>query len=152
MRQNAPPKFLEEECAKNHKFVLRQAAVTPRVRISKVETEAVGDGVQIVRVTVENEGYLPTNISDKAVRLGVAKPVTANWRARAAILMGEPKQTLGHLEGRAQAVGAAFWGPGVLKNEARAEWLVRGTGTATLTVKSEKGGTTAREIALGQNS
>jgi murein tripeptide amidase MpaA len=153
VRQNAPPRFLEEECAKVHKFVLRQAAIAPHVRIAKVETEAVAADLTIVRVTVENESFLPTNLSQKAVNLGVAKPVTIELAGeQAAILLGEPKQTLGHLEGRAQAVGAAFWGPGVLKNEARAEWLVRGTGTATLTVKSEKGGTTAREIALGQNS
>jgi murein tripeptide amidase MpaA len=153
VRQNAPPRFLEEECAKVHQFVLRQALITPHVRIAKVETEAVAANLTIVRVTVENESFLPTNISQKAVSLGVAKPVTIELAGeQAAILLGEPKQTLGHLEGRAQAVGAAFWGPGVLKNEARAEWLVRGTGTVTVTVKSEKGGTTTRELALGQTT
>jgi murein tripeptide amidase MpaA len=153
VRQNAPPRFLEEECAKVHQFVLRQATITPHVRIAKVETEAVAADLTIVRVTVENESFLPTNISQKAVNLGVAKPVTIELTGeQATIVLGEPKQTLGHLEGRAQAVGAAFWGPGVLKNEARAEWLVRGTGMATVTVKSEKGGTTMRELALGQTT
>ena len=121
------------------------------MRIGKVTTEAVGDGVQIVRVTVENEGYLPTNISDKAVRLGVAKPVTAELTGEGAqILMGEPKQTLGHLEGRAQATGWAFsFGGTILRNEVRVEWLVRTSGPLTVTVKSEKGGTVRREILPG---
>lgn len=151
VRQNAPPKFLQEECAKNHAFVLRQAAITPRVRIAKAETETVAPGLHVVRITVENEGFLPTNISDKATRLGVAQPVTAELTgAGAEVLLGEAKQTLGHLEGRAQATGWAFsFGTTILKNEARAEWLVRADGPLTVTVTSQKGGTVRHEIMPG---
>lgn len=150
VRQNAPPKFLEEECAKNHKFVLRQVAVLPHVQIGKVETEQLGDDLHIIRVMVENEGFLPTNLSQKAINLGVAKPITVELGgAGAEVLLGEPKQAIGHLEGRAQAVGAMFDRGGLLRNEARVEWLVRSRGPVTITVKSEKGGMVKREVALG---
>ncbi len=151
MRQNAPPKFLQEECAKNHAFVLRQAAITPRVRIARAETETVAPGLHVVRIIVENEGFLPTNISDKATRLGVAQPVTAELTgAGAEVLLGEAKQTLGHLEGRAQATGWAFsFGTTILNTEARAEWLVRAAGPLTVTVASQKGGTVRHEMMVG---
>ena len=70
--------------------------------------------------------------------------------AGAQVLMGEPKQTIGHLEGRAQASGLLFnWGATILRNEVRVEWLVRAAGPLTVTAKSEKGGTARQEIALG---
>ncbi len=150
VRQNAPPKFLQEECEKNHRFVLRQAAILPRVRVAKVETEEVAKGLHVVRVLVENTGFLPTNISDKAVRLGVAQPVTVELTgAKTEMVLGDQKQVLGHLEGRAQATGWAFgFGGTILRNEARAEWLVRSKGPLTLTVKSAKGGTIEQKIKL----
>lgn len=151
VRQNAPPQFLEAECNKVHRFVLRQTSVTPLVRVDQVETEALGNNLHIVRATIANHGFLPSNISQKAINLGVAKPITAEISGDGVeILLGEPKQTVGHLEGRAQAVGMMFnRGSAILRNEARVEWLVRSRGPVTLTVKSEKGGTTTQEVALG---
>ena len=70
--------------------------------------------------------------------------------AGAEVLMGEAKQTLGQLEGRAQATGPAFYfGAAVLQNERRVEWLVRGSGSVTLTVRSDRGGHDRREVSLG---
>jgi hypothetical protein len=90
-------------------------------------------------------------VGDKAVRLGVARPVTVELTGEGAeVLMGEPKQTIGHLEGRAQAGGQMFnWGSTILRNEVRVEWLVRAVGPLTVTAKSEKGGSARQEIALG---
>ena len=63
--------------------------------------------------------------------------------------MSEPKQALGQLEGRARAGSRMFaLGTAALRNEQRVERLVRGGGSVTLTIKPEKGGQVAREIAL----
>jgi murein tripeptide amidase MpaA len=149
VRQNAPPKFLEEECAKNHRFVLRQARLLPLARFGKVEVQPLGNDLYVVRAMVENHGYLPTNVSQRALNLNVVKPVEVELGG-AEVLMGEAKQTLGHLEGRAQATGLAFYfGAAVLQNERRVEWLVRGSGSVTLTVRSDRGGHDRREVALG---
>ncbi len=150
VRQNAPPQFLEAECAKVHRFALRQASITPLVRLDQVETESLGNDLHIVRATVANHGFLPTNLSQKALNLGVAKPITVEIGGEGvAVLLGEPKQSVGHLEGRAQAVGMMFnRGSAILRNEVRVEWLVRASGSVTLTAKSEKGGTTTQAVAL----
>ncbi len=148
VRQNAPPQFLEEECAKNHRFVLRQARLLPLARFGKVEVQPLGNDLYVVRAMVENHGYLPTNVSQRALNLNVVKPVEVELGG-AEVLMGEAKQALGHLEGRAQATGMAFYfGAAVLQNERRAEWLVRGSGSVTLTVRSDRGGHDRREVAL----
>ncbi|HET8632423.1 MAG TPA: M14 family metallopeptidase [Thermomicrobiales bacterium] len=146
VRQNAPPKFLEEECAKIHRFALRQAKLLPRLLLDKVEVEPLGGDLYIVRATIENDGYLPTNLTQKAVNQRVAQPVTVELSG-GEILMGDRRQTLGHLEGRAQAAGPSF-GMQLVQNEKRAEWLVQGRGPVTLTAKSEKGGTVTRELKV----
>lgn len=150
VRQNAPPQFLEEECAKNHRFVLRQAALVPLLRLGEVAVRPLGGDLFVVRVRVENAGFLPTNISDKALRLNVVKPVTAELAGDGVeIVMGERKQALGQLEGRAQAAGPTFaFGQAILQNEKQAEWLVRGRGLVVVTVRSDRGGTVTREIPL----
>lgn len=80
----------------------------------------------------------------------MVKPVTAELAGEGVeILMGERKQVLGQLEGRAQAAGPAFaFGQATLQNEKRVEWLVRGRGRVVVTVRSDRGGTVTREIPL----
>jgi hypothetical protein len=97
---------------------------------------------------IENHGFLPTNGSQMAQRNGAAKPVEVRIEGVEPIL-GKQKQEIGHLQGRAAARGMMFaFGAAKVDNERLVEWLVRGTGTATIVAKSDKGGTVRQEVAL----
>ena len=71
--QNAPPRFLEQECHKNCLWVMAHASALPWVQVSELKVESLGERSREVTVVVENWGYLPTNITNKAKGLGVLK-------------------------------------------------------------------------------
>jgi len=145
VRQNAPPQFLPEEEEKYTQFTLTYAALTPRVQVGTTEVEAVAPGLWIVRAMIENTGWLPTHLSERAVRNDVARPVKVRIEG-GEVLMGTPETEIGNLEGRSVTTGTMFaFGPGArADNEHLVEWLVRvpdGMTQVTITAVSEKGGT-----------
>ncbi len=152
VRQNAPPEFLREEEEKYATFTRQYAALTPLVRVGTTEVESLGNGLWIVRALIENHGWLPTNLSDRATRNGTAKPVTVEI-AGGEVLMGKQKAEIGHLDGRATS-GSVLFGfyPGArIENERLVEWLIRvpaGTNAVTITATSEKGGVDRATVAL----
>jgi murein tripeptide amidase MpaA len=149
VRQNAPPEFLLDECRRNAAFSLRQAAMTPRLALGDVTTERVAPDLYVVRVTVENHGYLPTNGSEMAVRTGIATPIEVTLDG-GEVLLGKRTQDLGQLQGRSAARGMMFaFGAAKVENERQVEWLVRGAGPLIITARSDKGGTARREVTLG---
>jgi murein tripeptide amidase MpaA len=149
VRQNAPPEFLLDECERNAAFSVRQATMTPRLAFGAFETERVADDLHVVRVTVENHGFLPTNGSDMATRAGIATPIEVEIEG-AEVLLGKRKQEIGQLQGRSAARGMVFaFGAAKVDNERQLEWLVRGAGPLTVTARSEKGGVVRREVVLG---
>ena len=147
VRQNAPTEFLKDECHRNAAFSVRQAAMTPRLAFGASEVERVADDLFVVRVTVENTGFLPTNGSEMATRAG-ATPIEVELRGAEPVL-GKRKQEIGQLQGRAAARGMLFaFGMGKVENERLVEWLVRGPGQVVVTARSDKGGTVRMEFAL----
>ena len=152
VRQNAPPQFLPEEEEKYTQFTLTYAALTPRVQVGTTEVEAVAPGLWIVRAMIENTGWLPTHLSERAVRNGVARAVKVRIEG-GEVLMGTPETEIGNLEGRSVTTGTMFaFGPGArADNERLVEWLVRipdGITQVTITAVSEKGGTHRATVPL----
>jgi murein tripeptide amidase MpaA len=148
MRQNAPPEFLPDECERNAKFSVRQAAMTPKLAIGDTEVEKIADDAFVVRAMIVNEGFLPTYGSEMAQRAGIAKPVEVEIEGGAPII-GKKKQAIGHLQGRSAARGMMFaFGMGKVDNERLVEWLIRGTAPVTITARSEKGGTARKQVEL----
>lgn len=152
VRQNAPPEFLPEEEEKYAAFTRQYAALTPLVRIGTTAVESLGNGLFIVRALIENHGWLPTNLSERATRNGIVKPVKVEITGGEA-LIGKQKMEIGNLDGRATSGSVLFgFSPGArIENERLVEWLVRvpgGTQSVTITATSEKGGTDRATVAL----
>lgn len=149
VRQNAPSEFLPDECERNAAFSVRQAAMTPQLAIGEVEVEKIADDAFVIRAMIENRGFLPTYGSAQARKAGAARPVEVEIEGVEPII-GKRKQEIGHLQGRAQARGMMFaFGGAKVENERLMEWLVRGTGAATIVARSEKGGVARRDVPLG---
>lgn len=156
VRQNPPPKLLPEECHKNAMFTLTHALALPRLAFSRVDGQPVGGEGQErffkVQVTVQNQGYLPTSVSDQAVAVKATKPIEVSVTTGDGVelVAGKDKEEIGQLEGRVGNFGAYFFG-GSPKTERRLEWLFkagRGNGQVTVVVRSERAGTISRQIEL----
>jgi len=170
--RNPPPKFLEEECERTGTFILMYASLTPRIELTRVESQEVAPGVHRISATVKNQGFLPTNITEQAKKAKVAKKATMEIRLGegAELVMGKGKQELDHLEGRSDKIPGRFYTPlgpkrdppgrfyggmfltgGGDRSLQAAEWLVKTTGKSTVTIvaSSEKGGVVRKELVLG---
>lgn len=146
--RNPPGKLLEKVCHDNTLFNLRHAAAAPRVMVDSVTVEALGADLHKVTAIIANHGYLPTNLSDMAVKNKVAKPVTVTVEG-AEVVMNPLTVDLGHLAGRNERnYEYSNWGQQWSPVARKVEWLVRGTGPVTVTVWSEKGGTHRRGSPL----
>ena len=139
--RNPPGKLLEKVCHDNTLFNLRHAAAAPRVIVDSVTVASLGNDLYKVTAIVANHGYLPTNLSDVAVKNKVAKTVTVTIEG-AEVVINPPTVDLGHLAGRNERnYEYSNWGQQWSPVARKVEWLVRGTGSVTVTARSEKGGT-----------
>ncbi len=151
---NPPGPMLEAVTAPNARFVLQVAGTGPRLEIRDAAAEALGDDLYKVSATVHNTGFLPTYVTATAREAGVTKPVRAaiTLGADGALVSGQTELELGHLEGRANLLGALLWtDTAPMLNRARAEWVVRQrAGTAvTITARTAKAGVARTVVPLG---
>ena len=111
--RNPPPKFLEEECERTGTFMLMYRALTPRIKLTRVEAEEVAPGMFKVSGVVKNRGFLPSNITEQAKTAKIAKKVTMEIKLGegAELVMGRGKLELDHLEGRSDKIPGRFYTP-----------------------------------------
>ena len=146
--QNPPVKFLKGELELYVPWLLWLAETGPMLVMEEATVTAVGNtGLYRVRAVARNTGYLPTNITQRAIEARLIEPVYATIELRdAELVSGVRRQSLGHLPGL-RDVG----GQGLGETRRTVEYLVRRAGqrpTMVLTLTSEKGGTVRRELAL----
>lgn len=146
IRQNPPPQFIKGEIEMYLPWMLWLAEVSPRVVIKEAKVITVEKGkVMKLTVTVQNEGYLPTNISKRALESQIGVPVRSTITLNNAELVdGKLRTDIGHLAGRRDDDSAT-------KSIKEVTYVIRVTGSnpsATVTIESEKGGKVKREFPL----
>ncbi len=143
-RQNPPVEMLKEEIEKYVPWMTWLAEISPRVVIRESKVSVIEKGKVVkVSLAIENEGYLPTNITTRAVEMEIAKPVRAMVEVKdAELVSGKPRADLGNLDGTRDNDGITT---------RSVDYVFKITGknpVAIFTVQSEKGGTTKKEISL----
>ncbi|MEQ8686560.1 MAG: M14 family metallopeptidase [Imperialibacter sp.] len=144
-RQNPPTKYLKGEIEKYVEWMLWLAETSPKIAVSQPKVEVLEKGKLVkVSLTVENDGYLPTNITERAIELEIAKPVRAIVELSGAeLISGKMRTDLGNLAGRRDGESA--------ERAKTVEYLFKVTSSApkvTITIDSEKGGKVRREVGL----
>jgi hypothetical protein len=150
---NPPPEFLEAEIAPHSDFAIWHALISPLLQILTLETEAIGDGAYKVKLVVSNAGWLPTNVTEKAIERNATFPVEATIALPegADLVSGEKKVELGQLTGRALKRSMLWWGSEDSTTErAKVEWVVRapGGGSVEITARHQRAGVVRRKIDL----
>jgi hypothetical protein len=97
---NPPPERLAEVCTNISAYTLRLAALAPRLVVS-TELEAISSDLTAIEVTIENRGYLSTQILHSAKSLAFNEPIHLAARPEGCELVVEADtlRELGHLEG-----------------------------------------------------
>jgi hypothetical protein len=115
--------------------------MTPLLRLREASAEPLAAGAWRVRVVVENAGWLPSNVTERAVERKAVRPLEATITLPdgAELASGSARLELGQLTGRALKQNtveiAAVGDP--TTDRAKAEWVVRGTAGAEVEVEVE---------------
>jgi hypothetical protein len=134
--RNPPDHLLDAEVAPHSELAVFHALISPLLQVRETRVEPAGDGAWRVRVVVQNTGWLPTNVTQRAVDQRVVQPVVAEVAlpAGAELVTGTRRLELGQLEGRAlreSSIGMFAMSTDGTGDRAVAEWIVRApTGTA----------------------
>jgi hypothetical protein len=148
-RQNPPPHLLKGELELYVPWMMWLAEISPRIVLRDVEASPLGSGLFRITGVVENEGYLPTNITQRALDAEVAVPVRVIIELTdAELVTGALRTELGYLMGSRDAQGRT----GTAAMSRTIEYVVRATGNnprVSITARSEKGGVVRREVRLG---
>jgi len=124
--------FLVEHSAWNNWM----ASMSPLVRVTDVAVEEEGSGFMRVTAKVQNQGYLPTNVTEQAIRNQTAKTVKVSISLEGAdLVFGDETVDIGHLIGNRSLPETV-------------EWMIKSTGGGSpeviVAAVSEKGGSHSR--------
>jgi murein tripeptide amidase MpaA len=150
---NVPFRFLEAEVAPHSEWALWHLLVSPRLELRSLDVEGLGEGKHFVRLVLENTGWLPTNVTQKALdRKAVrALEVELTLPDGARVVAGEARTEAGQLEGRVQLRSALWWGTDQgTSDRAKLEWVVEAPAGGTLGVEARhpRAGVVRRDVEL----
>lgn len=152
---NPPLKYLRELCERHHRFTLAHAAAAPRLRIREFSATTLGPGLHKIVLSVENEGYLPTNVTQKALDRKIVRPIEVSLELAKgqSLEIGKRRVELGQLGGAATTLCDDGSAPAFFDGSDRdagktLEWGVRGDGPISVTVRSDRAGTVRASCKL----
>jgi hypothetical protein len=152
---NAPPSLMAAEIAPHSEWAVAHLLASPHLQVRSLTADPLGDGVWHVQLVVENTGWLPTNVSAKAIERKAVRPVEAEIELPdgASLAVGDARQEVGQLRGHARArqMLAMFDGGfDPTDDRAKAEWIVHAHSGATIrvTARHPRAGTTRAELTL----
>ena len=150
--RNPPYELLEAEIAPLSDFVIYSCLVSPKLEIHSLETTSNGD-MHTVRLVLHNTGWLPTNVTEQAVKMKVVRPLEVDiiLPDGAELVLGEKKTVLGQLRGRDHKSVSTFWGGDGTDERVQVEWLVKApAGTeGELVATHQRAGTVRATVDLG---
>ena len=150
---NPPFSRLEEEVAPHADFALFLALVSPRLELTSFESEPVGEGAHRLRLVLENGGWLPTNVTQKALERKAVRPIEVELELPegARVATGKEHEEAGQLEGRVELRSVIWWSNDLsTSNRALVEWVVEAPAGSRVGVvaRHERAGTVRGELVL----
>lgn len=155
--RNPPPKFLRDEVFPLADWAIWHATTGPRLGLRAVLTEPTGR----VRIAVQNEGWLPTNVTELAAKRKLCRGVIAEIRRLGedwpGLGSGEPEWLIsgklraegGQLKGYSHVMAGGWgWAMDSTDDVAVFEWVLA-PGTYEVTVRHERAGTIREEVTVG---
>jgi hypothetical protein len=136
--QNPPEHLLEAEIAPHSDLAIHLALATPRLKIRDLTATAVGKDLWEVRALIENAGWMPTNLTRKALERGLSLDLEVRvlLPEEAQLIEGDLVQRLPQLCGRVGLHSAFEQHESGTSDRAAATWIVRSARQATLSIEA----------------
>lgn len=151
--QNPPEQYLQAECEKITKYMIRWVQAMPRLVIDDVTVTKLSPGMYKAEAVISNAGFLPTYLSAKAKKLGVSKGVSVYIDAKE-LVSGVSIEDIGDLSSYGLTnTGSHFYGNiGTEESEPiskKVTWIFKGKqNSVTVTASTPKGGKVSKTVYL----
>ena len=154
---NVPPQFLEAEIAPHSDWALWHLLISPRLEVKSLDVDVLGEGTYKVRLVLQNTGWLPTQVTQKAVDRKAVRPLEVELTLPdgAELVVGEPKTEAGQLEGRVHRRSVLWWGgDDSTADLTKLEWVIEAPGGGELGIEArhQRAGTVREVVSLGANA
>jgi hypothetical protein len=148
---NLPLPVRGAEFDRNSRFAITLALALPRLALHGVYVEPRTPEVQRVVVTVDNAGFLPTNVTTRAIERGLVEGVRLELALppAARLLEGDASVVVGELDGRLERRNTLGFDDDSTTDRAVVEWLVEAPsgGSVTVSASHPRAG---RTVATGE--
>jgi murein tripeptide amidase MpaA len=150
---NPPPHLLEKEIERHSDFAVFHALISPKLEINSVEHEDVGAGTHFVRLVLINTGWLPTNISQKALERKAVRPIEVELKlpGGARLVGGELRSEAGQLAGRNLKRNTIGWrSDDATTDRCKLEWVIEAPdgGVLEILAKHQRAGVARAALEL----
>ena len=155
---NPPGHLLESEIAPHHEVALSQALSGPLLRLRDTVITRLSDDTWRLRVVVENDGWLPTNITLQAILRHATQPAVARISPPAGVhlIAGTERVEFGQLAGRSAVARPMrqFAGVDETTDRAHADWVVRAPAGSEIPVevRHDRAGVVRALLVLDANT
>jgi murein tripeptide amidase MpaA len=152
--RNPPPHLREREAARFPAWLQTLALSLPKLEVLRTEVRSLGPDTWRIRFAVANSGYLPSNVTKRALERKTARGTVFRIHLPpGATLVGGKERVEGpHLEGHAAKNSLQAFLPNreVTGDRAVVEWVVRGAaGTAiALSASADRAGSVRTSVTL----
>lgn len=152
MWTNPPLEFLEKEISPFPDWIVWHALISPRLALWETSVTSLGADSFRIRLVVQNEGWLPTYVTKKALERKATRGVIAeiSLPKGATLSSGKVREELGELEGRAYKPVMADETDEGTSDRIKVDWVVRAKKGAKvrLTAKHDRAGLVKTEVVL----
>ncbi len=151
---NPPLARLEEELKPHADFALFMALVSPQLTVRSFEASEAGEGAYRVELVLQNEGWLPTSVTQKAIERKAVRPIEVMLELPkgARLVTGKEREEAGQLGGRIEHRSIYWWGTDVLSttDRTKVEWVIEAPAGSRVGVvaRHERAGTARAELTL----
>ena len=152
MWTNPPLEFLEKEISPFPDWIVWHALISPRLVSLETKVTALGKDSYRIRLVLQNEGWLPTYVTKKALERKATRGIIAEiiLPKGATLESGKQREELGELEGRAYKPVNADENEEGTTERVKVEWVVKAKkgSKVDLVAKHERAGTVRVEAVL----
>ncbi len=154
--RNPPFHLLEKEIAPLADFAIFNCLISPKLEIHSLTVELRGKDHYHIRLVLHNTGWLPTQVSEQALKMKVVRPleVDITLPEGAELVTGKAKTRCGQLKGRDDEYALSYWVNDPTKERAKVEWVIHAPngGEVGLTAVHQRAGTVRAVVNLDEVS
>jgi murein tripeptide amidase MpaA len=149
---NVPLEFLEKEISPFPDWIVWHALISPKLALRETSITSLSADTFRVRVVVQNEGWLPTYVTKKALERKATRGVIAEIKLPkdAKLVSGNVREELGELEGRSYKTASVDETSEGTNERVKVEWVVKAKkgSRVKLTARHDRAGVVRTEVVL----